>query len=119
MKRLREGLAPSVVGRLAQELDLLDKRVPASSDISENTFHARKRSGEALSPEHSGRLYRIAKAIEAAEAYSDGEKVAARRWLASAKVALGGETPLAFASTPEASDYVLKLLERIEHGAVS
>lgn len=117
--RIREGFAPNVVGRLAKELHLSDKQVLLLSDIPPSTFHGRKRSGKALSPEHSGRLYRIAKATEAAEAYFEGDKAAAKRWLTSPKVALGGETPLAFASTPEGSDYVLKLLERMEHGVVS
>jgi putative toxin-antitoxin system antitoxin component (TIGR02293 family) len=119
VKRIRKGLAPTVVGRLAKKLHLSDKQVLTLSDIPESTFHARKRSGKALSPEHSGRVYRIAKAIEAAEAYFEDDEDAARRWLASPKVALGGETPLAFASTPEGSEYVLKLLERMEHGVVS
>lgn len=69
--------------------------------------------------EHSSRLYRIAKVTEAAEAYFDGNEDAAKRWLTSPKVGLGGETPLAFASTPEGSDYVVELLERMEHGVVS
>jgi len=118
-KRIREGFAPTVVGRLAKELNLSDKQLLQLSDIPPSTFHARKRSGKPLSPEYSSRLYRIAKATEAAEKYFEGNKDAARRWLASPKVALGGETPLAFASTPEGSDYVLKLLERMEHGVVS
>lgn len=118
-QRIRKGFAPRTVGRLAKELDLSDKQVLILSDIPASTFHARKRSGKALSPEHSGRLYRIAKATEAAKAYFEGDKQAARRWLSSPKLALGGETPLAFASTPEGSDYVLKLLERMEHGVVS
>ncbi len=118
-KRIRNGLAPAVVSRLARKLDLTDKQVLGLGDIPPSTFHARKRSGKPLSPEHSSRLYRIAKATEAAEAYFEGNEDAARRWLTSPKVALGGEAPLAFSSTPKGSDYVLKLLERMEHGVVS
>ncbi len=118
-KRIREGLAPTIVGRLARKLDLTDKQILRLGDIPPSTFHARKRSGKPLSPEHSSRLYRIAKATEAAEAYFEEDKGAAKRWLTSPKVALGGETPLAFAFTPEGSDYVLELLERMEHGVVS
>ncbi len=118
-KRIRKGLAPTIVGRLGRKLDLTDEQVLRLGDIPPSTFHARKRSGKPLSPEHSSRLYGIAKATEAAEAYSEGNEDAAKRWLTSPKVGLGGETPLAFASTPEGSDYVLKLLERMEHGVVS
>ncbi|MFN2323999.1 MAG: antitoxin Xre/MbcA/ParS toxin-binding domain-containing protein [Trueperaceae bacterium] len=117
--RIRKGFKTFVVGRLAKELDLSDKQVLRLIDIPSSTFHGYKRSGRPLSPEHSSRLYRIAKATEAAETYFEKDKDAAKRWLTGPKVALGGETPLAFASTPEGSDYVLKLLERMEHGVVS
>lgn len=117
--RIRKGFSPTVLHRLAKNLDLTDKQVLILSDIPASTFHARKRSGKPLSPEHSSRLYRIAKAAEAADAYFEGDKDAAKRWLTSPKVALGGETPLAFASTPEGSDYVIKILERMEHGVIS
>lgn len=118
-QRIRKGFAPVTVGRLAKVLDLTDKQVLSLSKIPGSTFHARKRSGKPLSPEHSSRLYRIAKAVAAAEAYFEGNEAAAKRWLTRPKVALGGETPLAFASTPEGSDYVETLLERMERGVVS
>jgi len=117
--RVRKGLSPSVVTRLAKALALPDKQVLMVGGIPESSFHARKRDGRPLSPEHSSRIYRLAKASEAAEAYFEGNKEAAHRWLTSPKVALGGETPLAFAVTPEGSDYVVRLLERMSHGVVS
>ena len=118
-ERIRAGLSSATVGRLARRLHLSETQMLVLSDIPPSTLHARTRIGKALSPEHSSRIYRIAKVAEAAEAYFEGNDEAARRWLASPKVALGGETPLAFASTPEGSDYVLKLLDRMEHGVVS
>lgn len=117
--RVRQGFEPIVVTRLSKSLELPEKEVLMVGDIPQSTFHARKRAGRALSAEHSGRIFRIAKASEAAEAYFEGNKQAAHRWLTSPMFALGGETPLAFASTPEGSDYVVRLLERMSHGVVS
>jgi putative toxin-antitoxin system antitoxin component (TIGR02293 family) len=118
-RRINAGFSASTIGRLARELDVPDKQVLIVANIPESTFHARKRERKPLSAEASGRVYRIAKATEAAEAYFEGDKTAARRWLTHPKVALGGVTPLEFARTPEGSDYVIKLLERMEHGVIS
>jgi putative toxin-antitoxin system antitoxin component (TIGR02293 family) len=113
------GFSSVTVGRLAREIGLSEKRVLSLIRVPESTYHERKRRRKALSPEASSRLYRIARATEVAEAYFEGDKTAARRWLGSPKVALGGKTPLEFAATPEVSDYVIKLLGRMEHGVVT
>lgn len=116
---IKDGFSTTAIGRLARELELPDKQVLLVAHIPESTFHERKRERKPLSAEASSRVYRIAKATEAAEAYFEGDKAPARRWLTQPKVALGGATPLEFARTPEGSDYVIKLLERMEHGVVS
>jgi putative toxin-antitoxin system antitoxin component (TIGR02293 family) len=117
--RIDAGLPATAVGRLAQHLRVSERRVLEVASIPESTFHARKRDRKPLTPEASSRVYRIAKAAEAAEAYFGGDEAAARRWLTQPKVALGGVTPLEFARTPEGSDYVIALLERLEHGVIS
>lgn len=91
----------------------------ALAGIKSSTFFERKRKGRPLSPEQSSRVYRLARAIEAAEAYFEGDRAAARRWLSTKKIALGGKTPLEFARTPEGSDYVIALLGRMAHGIPS
>lgn len=118
-RRINAGFPTSTIGRLARELDVSDKQVLRVTNIPESTFHAHKRDRKPLSAEASSRVYRIAKATEAAEAYFEGDKDAARRWLAHPKVALGGAAPIEFARTPEGSDYVIKLLSRMEHGVIS
>lgn len=100
-------------------MDSTVKQVLLLIEMPPSPFHARKRSGKPLSPEQSSRLYRMAEATEAAEAYFEGNKESAKRWLTGPKVALGGETPRVFASSPEGSDYVARLLERMEHGVIS
>lgn len=116
---INAGLPTATIGRLARELDVSDKQILSATNIPESTFHAHKRDSKPLSADASSRVYRIAKATEAAEAYFEGNKSAARHWLTHPKVALGGATPLEFARTPEGSDYVIKLLGRLEHGVIS
>ncbi len=118
-ERLSHGLPPQALERLARHLDIAVGDMLAFTDIKSSTYHDRKRNRRPLSPEESSRLYRIAKAVEAAEAYFEGDGEAAKRWLNHPKVALAGKTPLEFARTPEGSDYVIRLLGRMEHGVPS
>jgi putative toxin-antitoxin system antitoxin component (TIGR02293 family) len=117
-ERISSGFSATTIGRLARELGVPENRMLILTDIPESTYHDRKRHKKPLSSEASSRVYRIAKAVEAAEAYFEGDKESARRWLTNPKVAIGGKTPIAFARTPEGSDYVIRLLTRMEHGVI-
>lgn len=118
-ERIDSGFSTTTIGHLARELGVPDNRMLIFTNIPESTYHDRKRHKKPLSAEASSRVYRIAKAAEAAEAYFEGDKDAARRWLTSPKIAIGGKAPLEFARTPEGSDYIIKLLTRMEHGIIS
>lgn len=118
-ERIAAGFSAATIGRLAHELGVPDNRMLTLTGIPPSTYHERKRRKMPLSADASSRVYRIAKATEAATAYFAGDKAAARRWLTSPKVAIGGKIPLEFARTPEGSDYVIKLLTRMEHGIIS
>jgi putative toxin-antitoxin system antitoxin component (TIGR02293 family) len=116
VERIAAGFSAATIGRLAREVGVPETRMLALTCIPESTYFDRKRHKKPLSAEASSRVYRVAKATEAAEAYFEGDRDAARRWLISPKVAIGGKIPLEFARTPEGSDYVIKLLTRMEHG---
>ncbi len=118
-ERIQAGFSTATVGRLARSLGVPDSRVLSYVGIPESTFHARKRKNEPLSPEESSRVYRLAKVVAAAEEFFENDRDAALRWLSAPKMALGGDTPVAFARTPEGSDYVVKLLGRMAHGVIS
>lgn len=118
-RSINEGLSTVVVSRLAQELGVSESRALSAVAIPESTFHSRKRAGRLLTPEESSRVYRIARATAAARTYFEGDSAAARRWLSNPKEALAGSTPLEFSRTPEGSDYVIRLLQRLEHGVFS
>ena len=68
--------------------------------------------------DESDRLYRIARLYErAAEVLGDAET--ARRWRKKEAWALGGRTPLEFASNEAGAQEVERLLGRIEYGVFS
>ncbi len=118
VEQLEQGLSPTSVERLAQHLDVSLTRMLELADLNSSTFFAAKKRRRRLSPEASGRVYRLAKVVEAAEAFFEDQD-AARRWLSQPKVALGGKIPLSFARSAEGADYVVKLLGRMAHGVVS
>ena len=116
---INDGLLPSVLEHLAEHLRMSVSDLLALAGIKSSTYFERKRRRRPLSPEESSRVYRLAKVVEATEAYFEGDREAARRWLLNKKMALGGEAPLEFARTPEGSDYLIRLLGRMAHGIPS
>lgn len=118
-KSINDGLSTATVGRLARTLGVTEGQILRIVDIPESTYHSRKRRKRPLTADESSRVYRIAKVAASAEEFFEGDNEAARRWLVSPKLALGGKTPLEFARTPEGSDYVVMLLTRMAHGVVS
>lgn len=115
---LSRGLPTSSVERLADHLGVSVAQVLELADLKNSTFFERKRKQQRLNPAASERVYRLAKVFEAAEDYFQ-DKAQVYTWLAQPKVALGGETPFAFARTAEGADYVVKLLGRMAHGVIS
>lgn len=118
-QRIEDGLPTRALEHLAAHLGMSVSELLVLAGVKSSTYFERKRKGHSLMPEESSRVYRLARAVEAAEAYFEGDRTAARRWLSSKKVALGGKTPLGFARTPEGSDYVIALLGRMAHGIPS
>lgn len=116
---IAKGLGADAVHNLAQQLDVTVKNVLEIVGILSSTFHVRRSEGKPLSPEASGRVYRVARAVESALDYFYGDMAAARRWLTHPKVGLGGRVPMEFARTPEGSDYVVNLIGRMEQGIIS
>ncbi len=118
-ERINRGMPASTVTRLAEKLAMSESQVLEYAGVPDSTFHSRKRAHKPLTADQSSRVYRIARVLAAAEAYFEGDQVAAKRWLTSPKLGLDGSSPLEFARTPEGSDYAVRLLQRMEHGVVS
>lgn len=118
-QRINQGLQLIMINRLAQELGMPENRVLQVLGLPESTYHSRKRSGKPLNADESSRVYRIAKVLAAAREYFEEDEAAAQRWLEQPKAALGGSAPLEFSRSPEGSDYVVRLLQRMAHGVIS
>ncbi|CAN5814471.1 hypothetical protein BH24DEI2_BH24DEI2_07680 [soil metagenome] len=118
VEQLEQGLSPNSVERLARHLDVPLTQMLELADLKSSTFFETKKRRGRLNPEASGRVYRLAKVVEAADDFFE-DQAAARRWLSQPKVALDGKVPLSFARSAEGADYVVKMLGRMAHGVVS
>ena len=118
IERLEQGLMPEAAETLAQHLGLSLNALLELLELNSSTFFKAKKMGTRLNSEASGRVYRLAKVVEAAENYFE-DKETAKHWLERPKVALGSKIPLQFARTAEGADYIVNLLGRMAHGVIS
>lgn len=111
---IRAGLPYKVFQRLYEHLNVPQSVLTDHLGISLSTLHRRKQEGS-FKPVESDRLWRYlnlySKAVDVLES-----EAAARHWLTTSKLALGGRTPLATAQTEIGAKEVENLLIRIEHG---
>lgn len=113
--RVRAGFTFSQLTRLEQRTGLTREEFAALVAIPPRTLARRRQRGR-LTPDESDRLLRAARVFEMVEELFEGETEEARRWLRTANPALGGRTPLHFASTDVGAREVENLIGRLEHG---
>lgn len=111
---LKAGLAFRELEDLRELLDLPMDRLAGHLGIPRATLHRRKLAGRLDSAE-SDRLLRFARLLGQAVATLESIE-AARAWLVSPQIGLGGETPLTYAETEVGAREVEVLLGRIEFG---
>jgi putative toxin-antitoxin system antitoxin component (TIGR02293 family) len=109
---LHAGFPFSELEALRDLLDLPMDRLAAHLSISRATLHRRKTAGR-LDPGESDRVLRFARLLGLALTTMESLD-AARRWLATAQIGLGGAMPLVFAETEVGAREVEDLLTRIE-----
>ena len=114
---IRGGLPVAELEALRESLGVPMERLLAWLRISKATFHRRKAQGR-LGSEESDRVLRFARLMGKAVTVMEGED-AARRWLGSEQVGLGGSIPLEYAGTEVGAREVEDLLGRIEYGVYS
>ncbi|CAN5478416.1 type II toxin-antitoxin system antitoxin Xre [soil metagenome] len=111
---IRDGFPYGVFQRLHEHLNVPQSVLADHLGISLSTLHRRKSEGS-FKPIESDRLWRYlnlySKAVDVLES-----EAAARHWLTTSKLALGGGIPLAAARTEIGAKEVENLLIRIEHG---
>ena len=115
---VRRGLPVRVLDRLAKALGVSQRRLLQLIALPQATF-ARRRAAKRLSPQESDRVYRIATVYRDVLALFEGDEGAARDWLSSPAVGLGGQIPLDLLDTAAGADRVRTLIGRLEHGIVA
>ena len=86
--------------------------------IPPRTLARRQHEGR-LKPDESDRVLRLSTLFDLATDLFEGDTAAARHWLGSPQLGLGGEVPFAFASTEVGAREVENLILRLEHGVIA
>jgi putative toxin-antitoxin system antitoxin component (TIGR02293 family) len=115
MEHIRRGLAYSAFERFQRNTELPFRVIAEAAEIPERTLARRKESGR-LQPDESDRLARLSRVVARAIGLFESNVDDARAWLMSPVTALGGRTPLEFASTDAGAIEVEQLIGRLEHG---
>lgn len=112
---IRKGLPATAIDYVAGILSLSRAALLEAIKIPPSTIERRLRAGEALSPEESDRVSRVAKVVRrAVEVFGDDEQ--GKAWMTDNISSLGGKTPLSLLDTMEGYELVVATLSRIEYG---
>jgi len=117
VQAIRSGLAVSELDALRESLGISMELLAPKLGLSKATLHRRKATGR-LHAAESDRVVRYARLVGRAREVLESEE-AARTWLRSPQVGLGGAIPLDYAETEVGAREVEDLLGRIEHGVYS
>jgi putative toxin-antitoxin system antitoxin component (TIGR02293 family) len=115
---VRRGLSYSSFLRFQRNTELPTPVLAELTQIPPRTLARRKQEGR-LDPEESDRLVRVARIFGRALELFEGDVRAAREWLTSEQLALGGLVPLELAKTDVGAREVDDLIGRLEHGIPS
>lgn len=114
------GFPYDIVSRLSTETHIDKKTICQWVGISRSTYHRKNKEDKTVfSVEQSGKLYLLARALDAAQRLLNGDMTAAIHWLKTPARALDGECPLHMLTTPMGAEAVIDLIGRIEHGVIS
>ncbi len=116
VERVLAGLPVEEFDALRELLGLNVDLMAAKIGISTATLSRRRAKREPLDRDHSDRLMRYARLYWQAVAFFDGDRAAARAWLARPARGLGGNSPLNYAETELGAREVEDLIGRLEHG---
>lgn len=114
IQQLKSGLPAEGWAALISTLGTNEKELAEAVQIPTTTLARRKKSGR-FTVEESERLFRMARLVaQARRVFRSDEGVA--RWFNKPNRALGGVSPLEYASTPIGAEEVERVLERILDG---
>jgi len=118
LERIKEGLGYNSWESFIRNTDLRKEDAINLVQISSRTLARRREEGR-LHPDESDRLIRAARIFGLTSELFDGDVDSARKWLTEAQPALGGSTPIEYASTEVGAREVESLIGRLEHGIPS
>jgi putative toxin-antitoxin system antitoxin component (TIGR02293 family) len=115
VEQIRRGFTYSAFERFQRNTALPFRVLAQVVEIPERTLARRKESGR-FQPDETDRLVRTSRVFARAVELFEGNAEGARQWLTSPVIALGGRTPLEFASTDVGAIEVENLIGRLEYG---
>lgn len=113
--QIERGLSFAAFERFLRNTELSSRVLARVIEIPERTLARRKESGR-FEPDETDRLVRISRIVARAIELFEGSADAARGWLTSPVLALGGRTPIDFASTDVGAIEVESLIGRLAYG---
>ena len=115
-REIRNGLEPSVIGRVAAEvLKTSVQSLLASLRIPSSTVTRKLAAGDRLSSGESDRVSRVILVHAHAADVFESRDIAAQ-WMQASHAELNGEPPIAMLDTQIGYDAVQRILQRIEFG---
>ena len=118
VESIRKGLSYQSWERLLKNSGLVVFELADAVHITTRTLSRRKTEGR-FQPDESDRIARVARVFAAAISLFEGAVEPAREWFTVPQRALGGATPLHYASTEIGALEVERLIGRLEHGIAS
>lgn len=118
VRRVSAGFPYEVLESLRENTGLSMGEIARLVQINPRTLSRRKQEGR-LHPDESDRVLRLSRVYGRTLGLFGGDLGKARHWLSTPKVALGGESPLDYASVDVGAQEVVDLIGRIEHGVPS
>ena len=116
--KIRSGLKPASVERLAKTIGLPEGTMLSHLAIAPRTVQRHRQKKTALGQGDSDRLYRAAHVLaRASETLGDAKR--ASQWMVTPNRALSGDSPLSLLDTVVGESRVMELLLRIDHGLFS
>ena len=115
---VRAGLPVSFLDRLKGALEVSETQLASVLAIPPQTL-VRRRSQGVLRRDEGDRAASVARVLDRALSYFDGDRRPALEWLRHPNPAVGGDTPLERAGTLAGAEDVIDLLGRLEHGIPS
>ena len=115
LAEVRAGLPASFLDRLKGALEVTETQLASVVGIPRQTL-VRRRSQGVLRRDEGDRAATVARVLDRALSYFDGNRKHALEWLKHPNPALAGETPLGRADTATGAGDVIDLIGRLEHG---